>query len=1203
MCTRLVTLLLLVLVSNAALPVCDGTMSELTMMQRLQTEWKINSLIQWRDVMDAEYILTVMVDLMLCQTFNCDQLKQGVPWGSTTDYCQWQGVICASEYRAVVSTEVISPWIAKTAFKPLPSNIPDSSVVGIFLLGAGIEGTLPDEFYCLPNLRIFELEDNPYLVGDFKGIQGQWSYVGLGETGITGEIPSWPRSNNINFINYLGTKFSGTVPTTNWEAMGNLGYLSLGHSDSIHGILPQATPQAQFLVLVVRGTSLSGGLPAWVSTRCSAFFGVSNYFTGNIVFSDRSILSFFDVGDNELTGSIPSAPAYLLYFDASRNKLTGQIPETVFELQNPVRLMFFMMQNNDLTGNLPQWSNGRLVSIQIMILSNNNLNGTLPEWQALTRMEHLFLSENDLTGTLPVSWATTMPGLSSLGIWECSLSGTIPSAYGGIPSLSVVWLQNNFLSGSIPNSFADNTQYSRVDLMTNMLSGTIPAIRSTTINLGNNKFSGSLNPGLFTTDLQELTIENNDLTGDIPREIVQSNGLTKLWLFGNRLGGTGNPINWNDLSKTSLIDLSLAGNQLFGELSRETFEIDTLENLDLGDNQFSGTIPLPRKSTKLRTLSLSGNNISGEFPYQFFRYHDRLNILRLDNNKITGTLRGLEWDGSLQTINVKNNKLTHWVTKTVDVTLGILVSLFSVYPSVYEIDISGNNLQLDETQMENLNLPLYFPTLTLLNFGGNKGIRSRLPESWKGLTKLSYLNVSDTTMHDGNCTTNMTCLPSWLTRSVNKEDKNKAFSCYTPVGSTHYIRVDIDDEYFNKTNCLCKPGYYGEEQRCSLCLANADCPGNEKQLEMVAVSGYFGVPDPRKPVEFKQCLDPNPDSTSCVVQHGLVEHPCKHGYTGRLCGACADGFTRYARLCVECPASWSYGLLLAGIILVCCGYLLFLFRQDPAQSDGTSRVAIFYIQMMALVSGIGVVLPSEFGDTSSTSRAIFLDPPALSCLLSEYQISKKYTFFELNTFTCLKPIIVGVVMIIIWSGGSLYFQASGKGKESTPFALHVHQRANRIDSMVAGVPQRGMQTRQMKWSSSCIRASILLLITIYPAVVQIVINALNCSHDSADDKHWLEHYPTVECYTYKYNTEIFVPVVITLLVIVIGQPCVFFCLLVRGTEMQDDPEFVERYGALYYPFRESAFFWEVIAHARRFVVVALINLPPEPAYRYVLIFV
>ena len=130
--------------------------------------------------------------------------------------------------------------------------------------------------------------------------------------------------------------------------------------------------------------------------------------------------------------------------------------------------------------------------------------------------------------------------------------------------------------------------------------------------------------GVVTNDdgrVISLTLAYNNLSGEIPAELGSLSNLTKLYLFGNSLSGEIPP----ELgSLSNLQSLWLDYNGLSGEIPAELGSLSNLVYLDINNNGLSGEIPAELGSlSNLLRLSLGGNSLSGCVPSSL---EDQLNF-------------------------------------------------------------------------------------------------------------------------------------------------------------------------------------------------------------------------------------------------------------------------------------------------------------------------------------------------------------------------------------------------------------------------------------------------------------------------------------------------------------------------------------------------------------------------------------------------
>ncbi len=136
-----------------------------------------------------------------------------------------------------------------------------------------------------------------------------------------------------------------------------------------------------------------------------------------------------------------SAP-HVTQIELLNNNLIGQLPD----LSGLTELTLLNVGDNKLTGSLPTSVSvlSHLITLDVEV---NNLSGGLEVLNGLAELQEFEGYQNAFTGTLPN--LSTMPNLLYLGVEDNLLTGQIPSLTGN-PSLSYFNVINNYLSGSVP---------------------------------------------------------------------------------------------------------------------------------------------------------------------------------------------------------------------------------------------------------------------------------------------------------------------------------------------------------------------------------------------------------------------------------------------------------------------------------------------------------------------------------------------------------------------------------------------------------------------------------------------------------------------------------------------------------------------------------------------------------------------------------
>lgn len=185
----------------------------------------------------------------------------------------------------------------------------------------------------------------------------------------------------------------------------------------------------------------------------------------------------------------------------------------------------------------------------------------------------------------------------------------------------------------------DNVDY--IQISNNNVTGNIPPelvnlkyLR--TLNMSDNHLSGDLPSFLGDlNNLLSLYLQYNDLTGEIPPELGNISNLRILYLYGNQLSGSI-PLALTTLN--NLIYLRLDNNQLTGSIPPELEKLSNLFVLTLHRNKFTGSIPQELGNlSKLQKLFLCYNQLSGSIPSELGSLND-LRDLWLNDTLLTGSI-------------------------------------------------------------------------------------------------------------------------------------------------------------------------------------------------------------------------------------------------------------------------------------------------------------------------------------------------------------------------------------------------------------------------------------------------------------------------------------------------------------------------------------------------------------------------------------
>ena len=178
----------------------------------------------------------------------------------------------------------------------------------------------------------------------------------------------------------------------------------------------------------------------------------------------------------------------------------------------------------------------RCTTMRCRSLADNSLTGPLLDCDWLYQSEHhnANFSKNDVTAPRTPKYT----GLQVLNVSGNQLSGRLPSKPCRATNLSFarnrIWgalpkwiatlefgidLSHNQIEGVLRPWFCSLSTAGSVDLSYNNLEGTLPSclgsVRAESLNLGSNEFQGTV-PSSYFSEVQDLIISNNDLSGTIP---------------------------------------------------------------------------------------------------------------------------------------------------------------------------------------------------------------------------------------------------------------------------------------------------------------------------------------------------------------------------------------------------------------------------------------------------------------------------------------------------------------------------------------------------------------------------------------------------------------------------------------------------------------------------------------------------------------
>ncbi|CAB4315239.1 unnamed protein product [Prunus armeniaca] len=275
--------------------------------------------------------------------------------------------------------------------------------------------------------------------------------------------------------------------------------------------------------------------------------------------------------------------------------------------------------SRNFTGSIPR-SMENLTQLIYVDLSMNKFNGSVPFFSMAKNLTLINLSSNLLTGQINSYHWENLTNLVFLDLRYNLLNGTIPPSLFSLSLLQKLQLSNNQFSGQLP-VFGGISLLDTLDLSSNKLEGPIPK------------------PIFNLKGLKILSLSSNNFSGSFPLELLpQLKNLSILDLSYNRLSIYYNEINSSYSSFPQITTLKLASSKLriFPNFLRKQSKLNTL---DLSQNQISGEIPnwIWKLSSTLFQLNLSCNSLlTLEGP--LLNVTSNLSVLDLHSNQLQGQI-------------------------------------------------------------------------------------------------------------------------------------------------------------------------------------------------------------------------------------------------------------------------------------------------------------------------------------------------------------------------------------------------------------------------------------------------------------------------------------------------------------------------------------------------------------------------------------
>ncbi|RCV05437.1 hypothetical protein SETIT_1G084100v2 [Setaria italica] len=512
-------------------------------------------------------------------------------WRNGTSCCTWEGIIC--NVNGTVSEVSLGSRGLEGRISPSLGDL--SSLLRLNLSSNFFTGSLPTELMSSSSIVVLDVSSNR-LSGALKDLKSSAS-----------DMP-------LQLLNISSNQLTGKLPSTMWEKTRGLVMLNASNNSFTGQILLLS---ASAHVLDLSSNQLSGHVPNQLG-NCSALRVLKagrNNLTGALPdeLFNTTLLEHLSFHSNSLEGTIGGQHVIklrnLVILNLGRNKFRGTIPASIGHLG---RLEELHLNKNDMSGELPS-SIGNCTNLRVINLRSNIFGGTLQKvnFSSLLNLKFLDLLLNDFSGEIPES-IYSCSNLIGLRLSTNKFNGQLSPRIGNLKSLSFLSISiNNFVNITGALHALKNSRnltsllmgVNFVDMSNNSFIGEIPTALMEMPMLQSKKVPDYMNQRVFIMPIYmsasseyrmlgafptTLNLGNNKFTGAIPPEIGQLK---------------------------ALLVLNLSFNKLHGEIPQSTGNLTRLQELDLSSNHLIGTIPPAMKSLHfLAMLNVSNNDLEGAIP-------------------------------------------------------------------------------------------------------------------------------------------------------------------------------------------------------------------------------------------------------------------------------------------------------------------------------------------------------------------------------------------------------------------------------------------------------------------------------------------------------------------------------------------------------------------------------------------------------------
>lgn len=407
---------------------------------------------------------------------------------------------------------------------------------------------------------------------------------------------------------------------------------------------------------------------------------------------------------------------------------------------------------------------------------------------------------------------------------------------------------------------------------------------------------------------------------------------------------------------------------------------------------------------------------------------------------------------------------------------------------------------------------------------------------------------------------------------------------------------DTNEPKTDDDSCYCTEGYFGEPgESCSECPEGGACCSCMELFDGDKLSSGDGIDIFALGTIYANFDTYNRPCSSCLYGSTAIDTPpmpipgfytakpevkantflpctptdackggplseCAPGYTGFRCGMCDENYFRDSGVCVECPNTpeWLVVLAMCLIVTFCLYALNAVSRWFRS---GALAIALDWAQTLVIVSSFSLNWPHELSVFTNMLSAFMFNTEFFA---PECSVTSGY-WSQWGTQLML-PFIVTFCFIVIYTVVRFRHQMSPKGWSENHSAAVMN---------------------------AFINAYFMFLSVFHPFLTKNALEIFRC-REYADGKFYMDVQSSFECFDDEWYSNM--PFAVLAFVIYgLGIPLLFWHVLRQGkrANLLDERMFKRRYGSIFIIYKKEAWFWEIWIKSKKMLVCIAMNLFPE----------